>query len=128
MVHVPDEDLVELADRPHLLEGVRVLTGDSRARQLHVVDGAAADVLDTWREQVGDLGLVVGREEAIAAGWFGPVTQEEVRTTIGDVIAVADGSVAWVHRDADLFGGRMPGLHAGLTRREIEVPALVLTR
>lgn len=128
MVHVPDEDLVELADRPDLLDGVRVLTGDSRARQLHVADGAAADVLAAWREEVGDLGLVVGRQEAIDAGWFGPVTRDEVRATIGDVVAVADGSVAWVHRDADLFGGRLPGLHAGLTRREIEVPALVLAR
>jgi hypothetical protein len=128
MVHVPDEDLVELADHPHLLEGVRVLTGDSRARQLHVRDGAAADVLAAWREEVGDLGHVVTRDEAIDAGWFGPVRRAEVRATIGDVLAVADGSVAWVHRDADLFGGRLPGLHAGLTRREVEVPALVLTR
>jgi hypothetical protein len=127
MVHVPDEDLIELADRPHLLEGVRVLTGDSRARQLHVRDGAAADVLATWREEVGALGHVVTREDAIDAGWFGPVPRDEVRATIGDVLAVADGSVAWVHRDADLFGGRLPGLHAGLTRREVEVPALVLT-
>jgi hypothetical protein len=126
MVDVPDEDLVELADRPDLLAGVRVLTGDSRARQLHVADGALADVLAAWREEVGDLGLVVTRDEAIDAGWFGPVPRDAVRATIGDVLAVADGSVAWVHRDADLFGGRLPGLHAGLTRREIEVPALVL--
>lgn len=127
MVHVPDERMVELADRPDLLDGVRVLTGDGRARQLHVTPGATDDVLAAWRAEVGSDGFVVTRDEAIDAGWFGTVIRDEVRASIGDVIAVADGPVAWVHRDADLFGGRLPGLHAGLTRREIEVPALVLT-
>lgn len=127
MVHVPEDGMIELADRPDLLTGVRVLTGDGRARQLHVVDGARDDVLATWRDHVGDRGVVVTRDQAIDAGWFGPVERDRVRATIGDVIVVADAPVAWVHRDVDLFGGRLPGLHAGLTRREIEVPALVLT-
>lgn len=126
MVHVPPEGFVELADRPDLLDGVRVLTGDGRARQLHVRPGASDEVLAAWREEVGDRGHVVTRAEALAAGWFGPVRDEAVRATIGDVLAVADAPVAWVHRDADLFGGRLTGLHAGLTRREVEVPALVL--
>jgi hypothetical protein len=128
MVHVPDEGFVELADAPELLAGVRVLTGDGRARQLHVADGAVDDVLATWRSQVGHDGFVVTRDQAIDAGWFGPVDRPEVRARIGDVLVVADGPVAWVHRDADLFGGRLPGLHAGLTRTELEVPALVVTR
>jgi hypothetical protein len=127
MVHVPEEGYIELADRPDLLAGVRVLTGDGRARQLHVTAGARDDVLATWREHVGDRGHVVTRDQAIDAGWFGPVRTDRVRATIGDVLVVADAPVSWVHRDADLFGGRLPGLHAGLTRREIEVPALVLT-
>jgi predicted AlkP superfamily pyrophosphatase or phosphodiesterase len=126
MVHVPADGFVELTDRPDLLAGVRVLTGDGRARQLHARPGAAADVAAAWREEVGDRGVVVTRDEAIAAGWFGPVRDDRVRATIGDVIAVADAPIAWVHRDADLFGGRLQGLHAGLTRREVEVPALVL--
>jgi hypothetical protein len=127
MVHVPDSGLIELTEQPALLAGVRVLTGDGRARQLHVLDGAQGEVLAAWREHVGDLGVVVARDHAIDAGWFGPVRGADVRATIGDVIAVAEAPVAWVHRDADLFGGRLAGLHAGLTRREIEVPALVLT-
>lgn len=127
MVHVPETGMIELTEQPGLLAGVRVLTGDGRARQLHVVDGAGDEVLAAWREHVGDLGVVATRDQAIAAGWFGSVGSTDVRARIGDVIVVADAPVAWVHRDADLFGGRLPGLHAGLTRREIEVPALVLT-
>lgn len=127
MVHVPEAGMIELTEHGDLLAGVRVLTGDGRARQLHTVAGATDEVLAAWREHVADRGVVVTRDEAIAAGWFGPVLRERVRASIGDVVVVADAPVAWVHRDADLFGGRLPGLHAGLTRREIEVPALVLT-
>jgi predicted AlkP superfamily pyrophosphatase or phosphodiesterase len=127
MVHVPEAGMIELTEQPDLLAGVRVLTGDGRARQLHVVDGARDEVLAAWRHHVGDLGVVATRDQAIEAGWFGPVDSADVRARIGDMIAVAEAPVAWVHRDADLFGGRLPGLHAGLTRREIEVPALVLT-
>jgi hypothetical protein len=126
MVHVPEDGVVELADAPDLLAGVRVLTGDGRARQLHAHPGATDDVLAAWRAQVGDDGYVVTRDQAIAAGWFGPTVTAAARATIGDVVAVAEAPVAWVHRDADLFGGRLPGLHAGLTRTELEVPALVL--
>jgi hypothetical protein len=129
MVDVPDEQLIELADRPELLQGVRVLTGDFRARQLHAHPGAAGEVLDTWRESCGPLAHVVTRDEAIAAGWFGPTVTDRVRSRIGDVVVSARvPDVGWVHRDRDLFGGRVPGMHGALTAEEIEVPALVLTR
>lgn len=127
MVHVSEDGFIELTDHPELLDGVRVLTGDGRARQLHVRPGATGDVFAAWRDHVDDRGHVVTRDEAVAAGWFGALRDEAVRASIGDVLVVADAPVAWVHRDADLFGGRLPGLHAGLTRREVEVPALVMT-
>jgi hypothetical protein len=126
MVGVPPDGFVELAELPDLLAGVRLLTGDPRARQLHVREGARDEVLAAWRAQVGDRGHVVTRDEAVAAGWFGPVVTDAAHATIGDVVVVADAPVAWVHRDVDLFGGRLPGLHAGLTRTELEVPAVVL--
>lgn len=129
MVEVPDERLVELADRPELLEGVRVLTGDFRARQLHARPGAAEEVLAAWREACGPLAHVVTRDDAIAAGWFGPTITETVHARIGDVVVSARApQVGWVHRDRDLFGGRVPGMHGALTPEEIEVPALVITR
>lgn len=129
MVAVPDEKLVELADRPQLLEGVRVLTGDFRARQLHARRGAAEEVLAAWREACGSLAHVLTRDDAIAAGWFGPTVTERVRPRIGDVVVSARVPQAgWVHRDRDLFGGRVPGMHGALTPEEIEVPALVITR
>jgi hypothetical protein len=129
MVRVPPHGYVELADQPALLDGVRVLTGDPRARQLHARPGAAADVAAAWREACAGLAQVRTRDEAIADGWFGPEVSDHVRPRIGDVVVSAsDLEVAWVHRDADLFGGRLPGQHGALTPEELEVPALVVTR
>lgn len=128
MVHVPDEGRVELADHPELLAGVETLTGDARARQLHTLDGARADVLAAWREHAGDRAHVITGEEAIESGWFGPRVADAARSHVGDVVVSAvDLDVAWVHRDRDLLGGRMPGMHGALTRAELEVPAAVLT-
>lgn len=124
----PATSFVELADDPDWLHGVRVLTGDPRSRQLHVRDGATTDVAATWRERCGDDADVVTRDEAIAAGWFGPTVDERVRARIGDVLVVARTATAWVHRDRDLFGGRLPGQHGALTADEVAVPARVLQR
>lgn len=129
MVLVPPEGFVELADEPALLDGVRVLTGDPRARQLHVHPGAGADVAAAWRETCAGVAHVRTRDEAIAAGWFGPEVADHVRPRIGDIVVSASvPDVAWVHREADLFGGRLPGQHGALTPEELEVPALVVTR
>jgi predicted AlkP superfamily pyrophosphatase or phosphodiesterase len=129
MVHIPPDGFVELADRPDLLDGVRLLTGDGRARQLHTQPGAADDVATAWREHAGDRAHVVSRTEAIAAGWFGDDVEERVRPLIGDVVVSARAlDVSWVHREVDPFGGRLVGQHGALTPEEVEVPALVLTR
>lgn len=129
MVAVSADGFVELADLPELTGGVRLLTGDARARQLHVLPGAGDEVVAAWRDHVGDRAHVLTRDEAVAAGWFGPVVTETARATIGDVVVSAVAhDVAWVHRDVDPFGGRLPGMHGALTDVEREVPALVLPR
>jgi predicted AlkP superfamily pyrophosphatase or phosphodiesterase len=129
MVHIPPDGYVELADQPDLLDGVRLLTGDGRARQLYTHPGAADDVVSAWREHAGDRAHVVTRAEAIDAGWFGEHVHDRVRPLIGDVVVSARAlDVSWVHRDADPFGGRLVGQHGALTPEEVEVPALVLTR
>jgi predicted AlkP superfamily pyrophosphatase or phosphodiesterase len=123
MVAIPEDGFVELTERPELLAGVAMLCGDPRARQLHTVPGAREAVLDAWRDHAGDRAHVVTREEAVAAGWFGPVATAAIAARIGDVVVSArDLDVAWVHRDRDLLGGRLPGMHGALTPEEQEVP------
>ena len=124
MVTVPPEGFVELRDHPDLLDGVRVLAGDPRARHLHVRAGAGPDVLAAWRAHVHDRAHVRTRDEAIAAGWFGPAVADHVVPRIGDVvISAARADVAWVRDGA----ARMPGQHGALTPEEVRVPAVVLT-
>jgi hypothetical protein len=128
MVTIPPDGFVELADEPALLDGVRVLVGDGRARQLHTIPGAADDVLDAWRDHVDGRAAVVHRDRAFAEGWFGPQPDDRVVPSVGDVVVAATApGVSWVHRDIDPFGGRLPGMHGGLTDDEVEVPALVLS-
>jgi hypothetical protein len=129
MVRITPAGFVELTDEPGLLDGVRLLTGDGRSRQLHTEPGAAGEVVAAWRAHAGPRASVLHRDEAIAAGWFGPRVEDRVRPSIGDVVVAARvPDVSWVHRDVDPFGGRLCGQHGGLTRQEVEVPALVLTR
>lgn len=124
MVTVPPEGFVELTDHPDLLAGVRVRAGDPRAVQLHTLPDAGADVLAAWRAHVGDNAHVVTRDEAIAAGWFGPEVAEHLARRVGDVVvSAARPDVAWVHDGV----ARMPGQHGALTPEEIEVPAVVLS-
>jgi hypothetical protein len=128
MVHVPDDGFVELAEHEELLAGVRTLTGDARARQLHVADGALDDVLGAWRDHCGTSAAVLSRDEAVAAGWFGPRVSDAAAAHVGDVVVSARRlDVGWVHRDHDLLGGRLPGMHGALTPEELEVPAIALT-
>ena len=50
-----------------------LLGGEPRARHVYAEQGAAADVLASWREIMGARAWVVSRDEAVAEGWFGPV-------------------------------------------------------
>ena len=130
MVRVDDAGFVDLADRADLLDGVRLFAGDPRARQLHVAAGAADEVAARWREHAGDTARVATRDDAIRAGWFGPPVQlrDGVRARIGDLLVVAADEVAWIHRDRDPLGGRLPGQHGALTDAELRVPARTLRR
>ena len=124
MVDVPADARVDLAEQPELSDGVRMLAGEPRARYVHVRSGAAADVLATWRARLGDRMDVWSREEAVAAGWFGPV-DARVLARIGDVVAVAREPVAVLDSRRDhpeLL--RLIGMHGSVTDAEMLVPLL----
>ncbi|CCH30886.1 hypothetical protein BN6_35900 [Saccharothrix espanaensis DSM 44229] len=85
MVAVADPDRVDFDNDDRLRAGVRQLGGEARARHVYAREGAAADVRAAWTEVLGDRAWIASREEAIAAGWFGPVVAEHVRPRIGDL-------------------------------------------
>src|SRR4029453_12987161 len=65
MVNLSEDQKVDTADAPELMEGVLTLAGEPRARHVHCRPGAADEVLATWRERLGGgVGGVGGGEEA----------------------------------------------------------------
>lgn len=128
MVDVPADARWDLATSPDLDAGVETVAGDPRAVHVHTVAGADRDVAAAWRETLGTDFWVLGRDEAVAAGWFGPVVPEVIHPRIGEVVAAARTPVAlvdsrWMH-PAIL---RLVGLHGSLTPAELDIPLLVTT-
>jgi len=128
MVDLRPDQHVDLADHPELAAGVRLLAGEARARHVHTVDGAAADVLAAWRAILGDAMWIASREEAIAAGWLGPRVLDRVRPRIGDVVAAAATPIGVFDRTAHPSEAAMVGHHGSMTADEQLVPLLLLNR
>lgn len=128
MVAVDTARTVDVDDSPGLLRGVAAIGGEVRARHVYVDRGAADDVLAAWRGTLGDRAWVVSRDEAIAAGWFGPRVSDGVRARIGDVIAAARDDVALVRRATEPVESSFIGHHGSLTTAEQRVPLLLAHR
>jgi predicted AlkP superfamily pyrophosphatase or phosphodiesterase len=124
MVDVEDPGKLEARDHPELMEGVRLLAGEPRARYAYARPGAEADALAAWREQLADGFWVRGRDEAIAEGWFGPAVPDRIRPRIGDVVAAARGPVGIFQREIEGFMVTLRGHHGSLTDAERLVPLL----
>ncbi|AQA05410.1 alkaline phosphatase family protein [Mycobacterium sp. MS1601] len=125
MITVDADQLLDIDATPELLAGVDAIGGEPRARHVYVRDGAASDVLDTWISTVGDRAWVASREQAIAAGWFGPQVSDRVRARIGDVVAAARQSAVLVRRTVEPLESALVGQHGSLTSAEQRVPLLL---
>lgn len=126
MIDIPfdPESRIDFDEDWELRAGVRLLGGEGRARHVYAHPGAAADVLAVWREVVGDRMWVASREEAIAAGWFGPTVDDRVRERIGDVVAAAHADVVIVASEDEPRESAMVGMHGSMTPVEQLVPLL----
>jgi predicted AlkP superfamily pyrophosphatase or phosphodiesterase len=123
MLAVPADRRVDADNTPELLEGVAALGGEGRARYVYAVDGAAADVLTAWRELLGERAWVLSRDEAVEAGWFGPVAAW-AHPRIGDVVVACRDDWAIVATLRQPLESRLRGMHGSLTEAELAVPLL----
>ncbi|HYN67805.1 MAG TPA: nucleotide pyrophosphatase/phosphodiesterase family protein [Ornithinibacter sp.] len=124
MVDSPHELRLDVAHEPLLAAGVRHVTAEARAPQLYVEPGAGADVRAAWSAVLGDRGMVLARDDAVAAGWFGPVAADNL-PRIGDVVVAMRGRFAVVdsrRARAELLALR--GLHGSLSDDEVAVPVV----
>ena len=124
MVDVPAHERVDVGYEPDLSAGVRHVGGEPRAVHLYTDEGAAADVVAAWRERLAGRMELLLRDEAVRAGWFGPV-EPWVLPRIGDVVGAALGSFAVVDsRTARPELLRLIGLHGARSPQEQLIPLL----
>lgn len=126
MVTVPEADRIDCDAEPTLRDGVALIGGEVRVRHLYTKPGAAGDVLDHWRDRLGDRAWIVTREEAIAAEWFGPTVTDHARDRIGDVIVAATDTNGVVRRTAEPLESGILGHHGSFTADEQLVPLLLV--
>ena len=124
MVDVAAHDRVDVDTEPELLDGVVLLGGEARFRQLYCAEGAAPDVAGRWRQRLGSEAVVLERSAAIAAGWFGAVAPEVV-DRLGDVLVACLGDVAVLSTSLFPLEAKLVGLHGSLSAEEMLVPLLV---
>ncbi|HEY3631820.1 MAG TPA: alkaline phosphatase family protein [Jatrophihabitantaceae bacterium] len=122
---VPADRRIDLDADRRLSAGVRVVAGEPRVRYLHTRRGARDDVLAAWREVLGPAAQVVSRDDAVAAGWFGPVSEAHQRR-IGDVVVVCrDDYVVLAGRHEPAAVSRLVAFHGAMTPAETAVPLFV---
>ncbi len=120
MITVPPHRRV-VAEQEPCLEGFHTIAGEGRFRQLYTDDPQR--LADAWQEFLGERAHVVLREEAIAAGWFGPEVTPTTCERIGDVlVAMRDDWAVMSTRFPDEFS--LVGMHGSLTHAEMVVPLL----
>jgi hypothetical protein len=126
MVSMTGVDRIHYDDNPELSAGVRVLGGEARIRHVYTDTDATPEVLARWRSVLGERAMVRTRDEAIAAGWFGPTVAEHVRPRIGDVVAAMLGSAGVVRTAQGTNETTMVGQHGSLTAVEQQVPLILI--
>ncbi len=124
MVDSPPEDRIDVDEHEALRDGVVVLGGEARFRHLYCRGGAVDDVLAAWRAVVGERAEVIGRDEALKLGWFGPL-DPAVRPRLGDVMVACRGTFAVQSTSAFPYEKELVGLHGSLTSAEMLIPVLV---
>lgn len=121
MINVPVTSRVVLEDE-RLLTGHTFVAGEPRFRHIHGSDPAALQ--RAWRTCLGERAVVLRREEAIGAGWFGPRVLGKSVARIGDVVAAMTEDYAVMSNTAPREFG-LVGMHGSLTPEEMEVPLLI---
>lgn len=132
-----DHGMIDVAPRgqvffdrdPRLIAGVRHVGGDHRCLQLHLEPGATTAELETlaqaWHASEDDRAWVATRDEAVAAGWFGPDVDDEVRPRIGDLLIAARAGIAYYDtRTATEHSLAMVGQHGSFSPEELKVPLI----
>lgn len=119
----PPSACVHLSEHPQLAATLTLpLSGEARARYLHVRHGALADARAYAHERLGHAFQVIDTDEALAAGLWGPEpAHPEARHRLGDLVLLAHGGHTLMPEPETQ---RPLGRHGSLTVGEAVVPWL----
>ncbi len=123
-LNVPAQARIDLDADSRLQAGVRAVAGDPRVRYLHTEPGAAPDVIAAWSELLAGRAEVRSRDDAVAAGLFGPVRPGHL-PRIGDVVIICTGDTAVLatgHEPPEV--ARLVGFHGAATPAELAIPLI----
>lgn len=125
-LNVAPDARIDMDAEPRLGAGIRVVAGEPRVRYLHTEPGATADVQATWAERLAGRADVYTRDQAVAAGLFGPVRHAHL-PRIGDVVVVCtDGSAVLATGHEPPESARLVGFHGAATAAEMAIPLIEL--
>ncbi len=115
-----------LAPSAEVLRLTRYMSGEGRFRWLHARPGVAEELLEVASATHGDIAWVMGRQQMIDDGWFGPVVSPPVAARFGDVALIPRVPISFVDPDDS---GPFPLVcrHGSLTSAEMLVPLLACT-
>ncbi|AVT32727.1 alkaline phosphatase family protein [Plantactinospora sp. BC1] len=123
---IPAEGRYDLDTDPRLRAGLRLVAGEARVRYLHTLPGATADVVAAWSEVLGEQAWVATREEAVSAGWFGPVPEAHL-PRIGDVVvACLAPTVVLASKTHNPIETTLVAYHGSCTATEMTIPLLAV--
>ncbi|WP_241179616.1 alkaline phosphatase family protein [Pseudoclavibacter albus] len=127
MVDVPHTRHIDMEYASPLLEGVVHIGGEPRLRHLYLEDASATAterLLERWREHDGHRALIVSREDAMSAGWFGATVTEAARSRIGDILIATQKLVGYYPEDVTGHGRMIVGQHGSIAPEECIVPVI----
>lgn len=130
MINVSEK--IVIGDDNPLLENIATVAGEPRARHLYLSsdhDSAAArsDVASVWQEFLGNRVDVFTREQAVENNLFGELVSADSLDRMGEVIAVAQGTVVLIDPTRVDKESSMVGHHGADSEIETQVGLLTIT-
>lgn len=124
MVDVPRHRHLVVEENDPMQRGVAAIAGEPRMLHVYLEDpGDAALVRAAWAAGTEGAADVVGKDEAIRAGLYGPSVTDDAAARMGDLLVIARG--LWALYDGAAGDPRaqdMVGQHGSLTPEELRVP------
>jgi hypothetical protein len=121
------EEKIILGQDNELLTDISVIAGEPRARHLYLASDSKQtvdEVIQRWRQTLGNKVTMHSRETAITSGLFGTEVSLDAADRAGDVIAIANQNLVLLDPERADKEGSMVGHHGGATETECSVPLL----